>query len=81
MNEQLIGRNVVHEGSDGLRDTLFMKKQAEVIIGEYRGVPVAFALFFHNYSKSMDAEAMDEWTAYRLGKDALAALEGQKDDG
>lgn len=33
-----------------LYDSLFVKKQAEVIIGEYLGEPVAFALFFHNFS-------------------------------
>ncbi len=36
---------------DLLRETLFGRRQvAEVIIGEYRGDAVAFALFFHNYS-------------------------------
>lgn len=33
-----------------LRASIFEKKQAEVIIGEYNGVPVGFALFFHNFS-------------------------------
>ena len=33
-----------------LRKTLFEQKMAEVIIGEYEGEPVGFALFFHNYS-------------------------------
>jgi GNAT superfamily N-acetyltransferase len=33
-----------------IRVSLFEKKQAEVIIGEADGRPVAFALFFHNYS-------------------------------
>jgi GNAT superfamily N-acetyltransferase len=33
-----------------LRKTLFKQKMAEVIIGEYGGEPVGFALFFHNYS-------------------------------
>jgi len=33
-----------------LRKTLFKQKMAEVIIGEYVGEPVGFALFFHNYS-------------------------------
>jgi GNAT superfamily N-acetyltransferase len=33
-----------------LHDSLFVKHQAEVIIGEYKGEPVAFALFFHNFS-------------------------------
>ena len=30
--------------------SLFIKKQAEVLIAESGGTPVAFALFFHNYS-------------------------------
>ncbi len=33
-----------------LFDSLFTKHQAEVIIGEYKGSPVGFALFFHNFS-------------------------------
>ena len=33
-----------------LYKTLFQQKMAEVIIGEYGGEPVGFALFFHNYS-------------------------------
>jgi GNAT superfamily N-acetyltransferase len=33
-----------------LHKTLFLQKMAEVIIGEYNGNPVGFALFFHNYS-------------------------------
>jgi len=33
-----------------LHKTLFEQKMAEVIIGEYQGEPVGFALFFHNYS-------------------------------
>lgn len=120
--------------AEGLRETLFVKRQAEVIIGEYRGEAVAFALFFHNYStflgkaglyledlfvepshrglgigramfielariavnrgcerldwwcldwnersirfyEQMGAEAMDEWTVYRLNKGALHGLE------
>ncbi len=35
---------------EGLIDSLFVKKYAEVIIGEYENEPVGFALFFHNYS-------------------------------
>ena len=35
---------------DVLMDSLFHKGQAEVIIGEMDGKPVAFALFFHNFS-------------------------------
>lgn len=33
-----------------LMDSLFAKHQADVIIGELDGRPVAFALFFHNFS-------------------------------
>lgn len=33
-----------------LRESLFERKVAEVILGEYQGEPVAFALFFHNFS-------------------------------
>ncbi|MDF2907367.1 MAG: N-acetyltransferase [Herbinix sp.] len=33
-----------------LNDTIFIQKKAEVVIAEYEGSPVGFALFFHNYS-------------------------------
>ncbi|PKP43209.1 MAG: GNAT family N-acetyltransferase [Bacteroidetes bacterium HGW-Bacteroidetes-10] len=33
-----------------LRESLFVKKQAEVIIAEEQGIPVGFALYFHNFS-------------------------------
>ncbi len=33
-----------------LFDSLFVRKAAEVIIGEHDGEPVGFALFFHNFS-------------------------------
>ena len=35
---------------EGLHEALFVKKAAEVIIGEYEGQPVGFMLFFHNFS-------------------------------
>lgn len=35
---------------DLLQDWLFVKKKAEVFIGELDGQPVGFALFFHNFS-------------------------------
>ena len=35
---------------EGLYEALFVKKAAEVIIGEYEGQPVGFMLFFHNFS-------------------------------
>ncbi|HWQ58418.1 MAG TPA: GNAT family N-acetyltransferase [Clostridia bacterium] len=33
-----------------LRRSLFARRAAEVIIGEYEGKPAAFALYFHNFS-------------------------------
>lgn len=113
-----------------LYDSLFVRKAAEVLIGEENGKPVGFALFFHNFStftglpglylediffmpevrgkgygtamfrrlaqiaqerncgrmewtcldwnepsikfyKGMGAVAMDEWTTYRLTKEAI----------
>lgn len=35
---------------DILRQSLFKEKAAEVVIGENKGIPVSFALFFHNFS-------------------------------
>jgi len=33
-----------------IRESLFKNKHAEAVIGEYKGIPVGFAIFFHNYS-------------------------------
>lgn len=33
-----------------LKETLFEKKAAEVVIAEHEGQPIGFALFFHNFS-------------------------------
>ncbi|HBF37288.1 MAG TPA: GNAT family N-acetyltransferase [Firmicutes bacterium] len=33
-----------------LKESLFVRKAAEVIFCEYQGEPVGFALFFHNFS-------------------------------
>jgi len=46
--EKLLHEVVATE--DILFDSLFVKKAAEVIIGEYEGEPIGFALFFHNFS-------------------------------
>lgn len=35
---------------DLLREWLFVRKKAEVLLGETGGEPVGFALFFHNFS-------------------------------
>lgn len=45
----------VQATEEGLRESLFIKKQAEVIIGEMEGLPVAFALFFQSYSGFLGA--------------------------
>lgn len=34
----------------GLYETLFVQKQAEVLVGEWQGAPVAVALYFYHYS-------------------------------
>ena len=65
-----------------LRETLFAKKQAEVIIGEYKGEPVGFALFFHNYSTFLgranlyleDLFVKPEARGHGAGKALLACL-------
>lgn len=46
--EKLLDEVVATE--DLLHEWLFEKHKAEVIIGELAGEPVAFALFFHNFS-------------------------------
>lgn len=40
----------VEANEDKLKDTLFKKKYAEVLIAEYDRIPAGQALFFHNYS-------------------------------
>ncbi|MCR4434730.1 MAG: GNAT family N-acetyltransferase [Clostridiales bacterium] len=38
---------------ESLRESLFVRRAAEVVLGEYEGRTVAFALFFHNFSTFM----------------------------
>ncbi|HEX3028578.1 MAG TPA: GNAT family N-acetyltransferase [Clostridia bacterium] len=40
----------VEANEDILKESLFERKMAEVIIGEFEDKPVSFALFFHNFS-------------------------------
>lgn len=40
----------VEANEEILYDSLFVKKGAEVLLGELDGEPIAFALFFHNFS-------------------------------
>jgi len=46
--EKLLNEVVATE--EILYDSLFVQKKAEVIIGEYDGKAMGFALFFHNFS-------------------------------
>jgi len=128
--------NEVVASEEILRDSLFHRKVAEVVIAEHNGEPVGFALFFHNFStfrgksgiyledlfvrpnargaglgkallsflaklavdrgcarlewwcldwnepsiafyKQMGAKPMDEWTVYRVDKQALTDLASQ----
>lgn len=46
--EELLNEVVATE--EILKESIFVKNQAEVIIGEENGKPVGFALFFHNFS-------------------------------
>lgn len=46
--ENLLDKVVATE--EILREALFKRKAAEVIIGEYNNEPIGFALFFHNFS-------------------------------
>lgn len=65
-----------------LRETLFTRKAAEVIIGEYKDLPVAFALFFHNFSTFLgkpgiyleDLFVKPEYRGKGLGKLMLSFL-------
>lgn len=42
--------NEVTATVESLRESLFVRRQAEVLIGEYQGEVAGFALFFPNYS-------------------------------
>jgi GNAT superfamily N-acetyltransferase len=65
-----------------LEESLFVKKSAEVIIGEENGIPVGFALFFHNFSTFLgksglyleDLYVRPECRGKGYGKDLLQKL-------
>ena len=69
---------------DILREWLFEKEKAEVIIGELDGEPVAFALFFHNFSSFLgrggiyleDLYVRPETRGKGIGKKMLQYLAG-----
>ena len=75
--------NEVVATEQSLRETLFGDpRYAEALIGEYQGKPVAFALFFHNYSTFMgkpglyleDLYVKPEMRGKGLGKIMLSYL-------
>ncbi|HHY83295.1 MAG TPA: GNAT family N-acetyltransferase [Clostridiales bacterium] len=45
--------NEVAATEENLKEFVFERKMAEVIIGEFKNKPVAFALFFYNFSTFM----------------------------
>jgi GNAT superfamily N-acetyltransferase len=65
-----------------LRESLFEKKQAEVLIAEYEGVAIGFALFFHNFSTFLgrsgiyleDLFIKEEVRKKGIGKEILSVL-------
>ena len=65
-----------------LYESLFQRKMAEVIIGEYQDKPVSFALFFHNFSTFLgkpgiyleDLYVVPEMRGKGIGKIMLAFL-------
>lgn len=67
---------------DILRDSLIEKKQAEVLIAEYEGEAVGFALFFHNFSTFLgrsgiyleDLFIKESARKNGIGKEILSAL-------
>lgn len=53
IRELAMYENLLHEvvaTEETLRESLFERKNAEVVIGEFATIPIGFALFFHNYS-------------------------------
>jgi len=68
--------------ADTLEKSLFDRKMAEVIIGEYQNKPVGFALFFHNFSTFLgkpgiyleDLYIKPEYRGNGFGKQLLSFL-------
>jgi GNAT superfamily N-acetyltransferase len=78
--EKLLNEVVATE--EILYDSLFVRKKAEVVIGEYEGKPVGFALFFHNFSTFLgkpgiyleDLYIKPEMRGKGIGKNMLSFL-------
>lgn len=78
--ENLLGEVVATE--EILKESIFVKKKAQVVFGELNGVPVSFALFFNNFSTFLgragvyleDLYVKPEYRNKGIGKIMLAFL-------
>lgn len=78
--EKLLDEVVATE--EMLHESLFVRKAAEVIIGEHTNQPVSFALFFHNFSTFLgkpgiyleDLYVKPEMRGKGIGKNMLSYL-------
>ena len=86
IKELAVYEKLAHEAvatEDMIREHLFgSRPKAEVVIGEYKGTPVGFALFFHNFSTFLgkpgiymeDIYVIPEERGKGFGKSLLAYL-------
>lgn len=78
--ENLLGEVVATE--EILKESIFVKKKAQVVFGELNGIPVSFALFFNNFSTFLgragvyleDLYVKPEYRNKGIGKIMLAFL-------
>lgn len=74
--------NEVIATTDILREWIFEKKKAEVLLAELDGLPVGFSLFFHNFSTFLgragiyleDLFVLPQYRGQGIGKCLLARL-------
>lgn len=74
--------NEVSATEETLRDSLFGRKSAEVVLAEFGGEPVGYALFFHNFSTFLgksglyleDIFVMSRFRGRGIGKNLLSFL-------
>lgn len=78
--EKMLDQVVATE--DSIRESIFEKKEAEVLIGEYNGEPMGYALYFLNYSTFIgragfyleDIYIKPEYRGKGIGKEIFKAL-------